>query len=119
MAAAEDLMSAGLPAGLAKRIGLEVPITGLVATGATQGTALVLASNFSIFGTVAANTGCIVSGDKDSVVYNGGASPLTVYPPLGFNFSGLAANVGIAVPANKGALFIPARNSTIAAIISA
>lgn len=118
MASAEDLMSNGLPASLAKKIGLEVPVTGLVATGSTQAGALALASNFSIFATVAANTGCIVSADKDSFIFNGGVSALSVYPPVGagFNFNGGAANAAFSIPAGKGGWFAPARGSTIAAM---
>lgn len=119
MTATEDLMSGGMQASNAKRLGLEVPVTGLTATGTTQGTALALTSNFSVFSTVGASSGCIIGGDKNTVVYNGGANTLTVYPPVGFNFAGLSANTGISVPANKGALFLPARGSAIAAIISA
>lgn len=122
MAATENLMAAGLPANIAKTLGLEAPVTGLTATGSTQGGALSLTSNFSIFSTVAANTGCVISTDKNSGVYNGGVSALTVYPGTaaqGFNFAGLSAGTGISVPANKGATFFPARGSTILAIISA
>lgn len=119
MAAAEDLMANGMPASLAKRIGLEIPVTGLIATGANQAGALGLTSSFSIFGTVAANTGCICSGDKDSVIVNGGANALSVYPPSGFAINGAAANAAISVPAGKSILTIPARGSAIAAIVSA
>lgn len=122
MAAAENLMAGGIPASVAKQIGLEIPVTGLTATGTTQAGALALTSNFSVFSTVGASSGCIISTDKDSYVYNGGANSLTVYPGTaaqGFNFAGLSAGTGISVPANKGAYFIPARGSTIAAIVSA
>ena len=112
-------MAGGIPATVAKQIGLEIPSTGLTATGSTQGGALALTSNYATFTTVAANTGCLISGDKDSYVYNGGANTLTVYPPVGLNFAGLSANTGISVPANKGALFIPSRNGSIATIVSA
>lgn len=122
MAAVENLMGNGMVSSLAKQIGLEIPVTGLTATGSTQGGALALTSNFSVFSTVSASTGCIVSIDKNSFVYNGGASTLTVYPGTaaqGFAFAGLSAGTGISVPANKGAFFMPARGGTIAAIVSA
>jgi hypothetical protein len=122
MAAVENLMGNGMAASLAKQLGLEVPATGLTATGTTQAGALVLNSNYATFTTVAANSGCIISTDKDSYVYNGGVSALTVYPGTaaqGFNFAGLAAGTGISVPANKGAYFIPARGGSIATIVSA
>ena len=116
MAAAENLMAGGIPATLAKQIGLEIAVTGLVATGSTQAGALALTSNFSVFATVAANTGCIVSGDKDSVISNGGVNPLTVYPPVGMNFNGGTANAGFTVTNGKTGLFLPARGGTIAAL---
>lgn len=122
MAAAENLMAGGIPASIAKEIGLEIPVTGLTATGTTQAGALALTSNFSVFSTVLASSGCQCSIDKDSYIYNGGANPLTVYPGTaaqGFAFAGLAAGTGISVPANKGILTIPARGGTIAAIVSA
>jgi hypothetical protein len=119
MAAVENLMAGGIPASVAKQIGLEAPATGLTATGTTQGGALTLNSNYATFTTVAANSGCICSGDKDSYIYNSGVNALTVYPPSGLNFAGLAANTGISVPANKGAYFIPSRSGSIATIVSA
>lgn len=122
MAAVENLMAEGLPASLAKQIGLEAPVTGLTATGTTQGGALALTSTFSVFGTVGASSGCQCSIDKNSFIYNGGVSALTVYPgaaSAGFNFAGLAAGTGISVPANKGAFFMPSRGGAIAALISA
>ena len=116
MAAVENLMAGGIPASVAKQIGLEAPATGLTATGTTQATALALVSNFAIFSTVAANSGCLVSGDKDSVIVNGGVNPLTVYPPVGMNFNGGTTNAGFTVTNGKTGLFLPARNSTIAAL---
>lgn len=122
MASVENLMAEGLPAPLAKQIGLEVPVTGLTASGTTQGGALALTSTFSVFSTVGSGAGCICSTDKDSFIYNGGSNALTVYPGTaaqGFGFAGLSAGTGISVPVNKGAYFMPSRGSTIAALISA
>lgn len=122
MASVENLMAEGLPAPLAKQIGLEVPVTGLTASGTTQGGALALTSTFSVFSTVGSSAGCICSTDKDSFIYNGGSNALTVYPGTtaqGFGFAGLSAGTGISVPVNKGAYFMPSRGSTIAALISA
>jgi hypothetical protein len=118
MAAVEDLMAEGMPASMAKQIGLETPITGLTATGTTQATALALTSTFSIIGTTASSTG-VVATNKDSFIQNAGAQTLTVYPPLGWSINGLAANTGIPVPTLKGVWLQTARGLNIAAIVSA
>jgi len=58
--------------------------TGLVATGSTLGTALLLGADINLFGTVAASTGAILPtmnpGDCMTVV-NQGSNPLALYPP--------------------------------------
>lgn len=118
MAAVEDLMAEGMAANIAKQLGLEAAITGLTATGSTQAGALALTSTFSIFGTVSSSTGC-VAPTKNSFIYNGGASALSVYPPLGWNINGTTVNTAISVPANKGVFIMPARGLTMAALVSA
>lgn len=69
--------------------------TGLVATGSTQGTALALAADINMLGTVASNTGVILPalnpGDV-MTVFNGGANACKVYPPVGGQINALAAN---------------------------
>ena len=118
MAAVEDLMAEGMAANIAKQLGLEAAVTGLTATGSTQVDALALTSTFSIFGTVAASTGC-VAGTKNSVIVNGGVSALSVYPPLGWAINGGTINAAISVPAGKSIMIIPARGLNMAAIVSA
>lgn len=72
--------------------------SGQTATGATQATAVPMTSAITQFATVAANTGGIlanlVAGQAQDA-YNDGASPLTVYPPLGGNIDGAGVNVGV------------------------
>jgi NO-binding membrane sensor protein with MHYT domain len=117
MALNTELMACGMQAEGAKKLGYDTPATGLTATGSTQGSALALTSTCSIFSTVSASTGAVLSSaSKPAVVYNGGASTLTVYPPGTFNFLGLSASVGISVPANKSALFIPVGTQIVANI---
>lgn len=119
MALTGELMANGLPPALANQLGQDAPLTALTATGNSQGTALALLSSFSIFGTVAASTGAILpaaGAQDDFMVYNGGASTLTVYPASGQQINGLAANTGVSVPANKGAIFKAAGNQWIAVI---
>lgn len=100
-----ELMSAGMPGAQANRLGFDTPNTGLTATGSTQGGALALTSNFSVFGTVAASTGAILPSRGTGMVVNGGASTLTLYPPVGGNINGGTLNAGISIPAGKSAIF--------------
>ena len=69
--------------------------SGLVATGSTQATALILGADNNAFSTVAAGTGEILPtmnpGD-DITVYNGGANALSIYPPVGGQIKGLGTN---------------------------
>ena len=80
-------------------------LSGLVATGSTQGTALLVQSDNSFFVTVAAATGAILPSNRsaadDLLIYNGGANPLTVYPPVGASINLLATNASLAVPSGK------------------
>ena len=103
---------------------------GLIATGATQGTALAMSANFAQFTTVAAGTGAIlpavaavpmlgVSNGDSIEVFNLGANALAVYPPVGSTINSLAANTSLAVPAGKGARFIQLSPTNWGAILSA
>ena len=85
---------------------------GLVATGATQGTALALQANFSVFITVAASTGallpaatsvpCVGPNAGDTyVVANLGANTLLVYPNVGAQVNLTGANTGFSVASSK------------------
>lgn len=69
--------------------------TGLVATGANQANALALTADINMFATVAGGAGAILAtlnpGDV-MTVFNGGANPLTLYPPVGAKINGLGAN---------------------------
>lgn len=84
-----------------------VGVTGLTATGSTQGTALPLPADVCYFTTVAGSTGCILppcnSGDCGSI-FNGGGSALTVYPPVGAAINKLAANTGYSLATATPAL---------------
>lgn len=78
--------------------------TGLTATGATQGTALALQSDWNDFSTVAANTGgkmqARIAGQVQEV-FNGGANALKVYPPVGGQIDALGANNPYSLPVGK------------------
>ncbi len=113
-----ELMAAGIPANAAGLLAQDAAATGLTATGSTQGGALTLTSNASIFGTVAASTGAILGSDGEFFVYNGGANALTVYPPVGGNINGGTTNAGFSVAAAKAAHFV-ANGLTWFAMVSA
>ena len=98
----------------------------LTATGSTQGTALALPSDFSVFKTVAASTGAILPASSTQVnptdvyfVVNHGANALTVYPPTGGNVANGSTNAGFSVSANKMATFVSLGGGAWAASVSA
>lgn len=101
-----ELMARGMPAGQASMLAQDPASAPLTAAGSTQLTALALVSDFSIFGTVGASTGAILSGRGTSIVVNNGVSTLTLYPPVGGNINGGTLNAGISVPAGKSAIAI-------------
>lgn len=99
---------------------------GLTATGSSQGTALALPSDFSVFTTVAASTGAILPASSTQVnptdvyfVVNHGANSLTVYPPTGGKVGNGSTNAGFAVAANKMATFVSLGSDIWAASVSA
>lgn len=113
------LMGSGMPGSLANKLGYDDPSALLTATGSTQGTALALAGNYAVFGTVAASTGAILPPSSGQfIVINGGASPLSIYPPLGAAINGGTANAAFSVTNGKSALFIT-NGTSIAAFLSA
>lgn len=111
-----ELMAFGIHANPASGIGFDVPVSGLVATGLTAAAALVLTQDFSIFATVSASASCILPPARNKgpqAIYNGGASPLTVYPSQ----TGPETINGAAsfqVPNGKSAVFFGAGNAWIA-----
>lgn len=82
--------------------------TGLVATGTTQGTALVLTSDWNDFLTVAVNTGGKLqplAAGQTQEVFNGGANALSVYPPLGCKIDAGLTNAPYSLAAGKRQIF--------------
>jgi len=116
MALATDLMGVGLPAEQATLIG-QSDLTTYAATGTTQGTAKALSTSNNKVTTSSSNTGVILPStasltrlffiQSDSANTN----TLIVYPPTGGNFSGLAANTGISIPAG-GFIVLDRQSST-------
>lgn len=107
MTIARNLTGTGL-SGLAAQAIVGNVGDGLVATGTTQATALLLSNDLNIFSTVASSTGCILpngaENDKYAVV-NGGASSLTIYPPVGGTLAGAAVNTGYTLAAASSISF--------------
>lgn len=100
----------------------------VTATGATQGTAIAIATEFTEFTTVAAGTGSILPGTTGLnapgaldvfLVANQGANALLVYPPVGFAIGLAAANAGVSVASGKTALFVAKGNGNYYALLSA
>src|SRR6478609_6592597 len=107
-----NLLGSGCPA-LQCRASLGFPSTGLTAAGSTQGTALVLPSDFNVVTTTAASTGVILPAVSSQIqvtdtiiVVNHGANALTVYPPVGGKVQVGAANAGLSVASGKTAWFL-------------
>jgi hypothetical protein len=121
------LMGAGVPATQAQQTVAGKPVSGLTAAGSTQGTALAIVNDFSVFTTVAAGTGGILPAQNGAsmtalagdiyIAVNGGANALLVYPPVGGNFITVAVNTAVSVPAGKTADFYCLGNNVWAASI--
>lgn len=108
MSITSHIMAGGIPAPAAAAISGLVA-DGLTATGATQATAFPIGVSINAFSTVTASTGAVlpissVPGDQ-IVIFNGGASTLTVYPPLGGTINNLAVNTGLALVTLKSGFY--------------
>ena len=122
----QDLMGAGFSALQAQMIN-GVGAGPLVATGATQATALLVTACSNLFVVVGAGTGVILplltqsrAGGGDIIaVYNNGANALLVYPPVGFVIGTLAANATVSIPSGKAAFFSPLGNNNYVYLLSA
>jgi len=72
--------------------------TGLTATGSAASDALQLSACYNSIGTAAASTGVKLPPTEAGamvVVYNGGASTLTVYPATGSTINAAAASLSV------------------------
>ncbi len=122
-----NLMGGGFSAGQAAALN-GFSTVGATATGSTQGTALLLTTEFTIFSTVAASTGARLpaptdplspSGGDSFFVANNGANALAVYPPVGFSIGTAAANTATSVAAGKTAYFVALGNGNYVTVVSA
>lgn len=115
------LATSGLSAVASAAINGDVA-TGLVATGATQATALPLPAANNFVATAAASTGVILppsSGGDEVFVFNGGANALAVYPPVGASINGGATNAAVSVPTLKAVYLVVASATQIGALVGA
>lgn len=122
MSYTKTVMGAGTSAVQAAAIvgGVNAAIT---AAGTTQATATVLYPlGLHTVTTVASGTGVILAvgalGDE-TVVFNGGANTLLVYPPLAAKINNLTTNAGVNLPANTAMLLKCASATQWIGILSA
>lgn len=100
MALKSDLLFSSLPPAAANKLGFD-SLQSVTAAGSTQGTATSLNTNCANVTTSIISSGVIITAPIEyNYIYNSGPNTLTVYPPVGSNFLGLAANVGVQVAVN-------------------
>lgn len=78
--------------------------TGLVATGTTQATALVLTRGWNEVITTPVNSGVVIPAlgvGIESTVFNEGANALKVYPPVGGQIDALGVNIPYSLASGK------------------
>lgn len=69
------------------------------ATGTNQATAFTLATRQTVFTTVAAGTGAILSNNiQEEIIVSAGANPLLLYPPVGSTINSDGTNTALSVP---------------------
>lgn len=120
-----NLVGSGCPP-LQARSSMGFPSVNLTAAGTTQGTALLLPTDFNVFSTVATSSGAIlpatgfqVQVTDTIIVVNHGANALSVYPPVGGTIGVAAANTAFSVPSGKTAWFLVVNTNAYAASVSA
>lgn len=106
-----NMMGAALAPVTAQAIlGTVSPQLAVTAAGASQGTATLLVSDFTVCTTVAAATGVrfpsvgVTTGDE-WIVANNGANSLSVYPATGGVIGTAAANAAVALAAGKTGIY--------------
>lgn len=116
MTTSTELMASGMPGLQATMLGTDLA-TSLKSTGSTKATALVLATEANVFGTVSSNTGALLppaGGSAPVAVYNGGANPLLVYAAGTDTINALSAGASFSVTNAKAAIFVAAGTKWIA-----
>lgn len=98
------LIAGGLSANAVRALAGDA-ISGLIATGTTQATALALIGENNVFSTVGTSSGAILpvgESSKTILVYNGGANALSIYPPVGGSINALSTNTAYSLGAGLG-----------------
>ncbi len=95
----------------------------LTATGTTQATALIMINGINMLGTVTSGTGVVMSPQNlpgtSQTVYNGGANPVNVYPPLGSRINNLAVNAPHLLATNTSCIYFNASATQVIGNLSA
>lgn len=103
-------------------IGLLDVTLSVSAAGTTQATATLLIGGLSTVTTVASGSGVVLSPNVTSalqMVFNGGANPLTVYPPVGYKINNLAANGGHILGINTACQYWTVSSTQVVGFLSA
>lgn len=120
MSSRDRLVQTGMWADMAQSVVAGSFASGLSGAGTTQADATAIAADVSMFGTVALNAGARLPVDiGEKVVFNGGANPLLVYPPVGGTVNAGAANASFSVAAGKAAWFLSHNGLTFVALVGA
>ena len=95
----------------------------VVAAGTTQATATLLINGMNGILTAAANSGVILNANSLTsdcqLVYNGGANPVKVYPPVGSKINALAINAPHTLATNTACIFWFLSDTQILGVLSA
>ena len=106
-----------------RTIGFRDTSFGLTATGTTQATALELIAQYNEVTTTASGTGVVLNDElaygDEQTVYNGGANPLTVYPPSAMKINSLSTNAGMLLGVKTTCRFSWASETRIIGTLSA
>lgn len=130
MTTVSELMGSGVPAQQAQNTVAGVPLQAQTAAGTTQANAYAVTNDFIVFTTVGAGTGArlpaqnaismtAIAGDIYRMANAQATNALLVYPAVGGNFVGLAANASVSVPAGKSAEFWCCGNNVWVPCVSA
>lgn len=100
--------------------------TGLSGAGTTQGTATSVSSVINVFSTVTSGSGAVLSSTATAdsqtalqIIYNGGASPLKVYPPTSSAINGLPVNTPMILAIKTVCVFYFVSSTQWIAVLSA
>ena len=95
----------------------------VTAAGTTQATATLLINGMNGIKTAAAGSGVILTPNNLTsdcqIVFNGGANPVLVYPPVGSKINSLSTNGGMTLATNTACVFWWLSDTQIIGVLSA